>query len=425
MASTGSVQQTGKNSWKLTVSGGFDGAGKRIRHTKTVRVAGVSLEAQEKDARRQLALFISEIDRGQAVKSGKMTLNEFFEYWLKNYAEGRHEPKTIAYNNGYFKRIRQALGHKQIDKIEPRHLLQFYKNLTEPIKVVRKKQTDPDVLITPEYLSPNTIRKYHVLLHTLFKKATQWQFTAYNPADKVEPPKTKHIPKTIYDQETTGRFLLLLEGEELRYRIMALMSLSTGLRRGELFGLQWRHFDAKINTLHIEQASQYLPGKGTFTKPPKNESSKRIVTVPESIGSLLKQYKVEQLEKRLQLGGTNDGGKWLGAENPENDFMFTRWNGAMAPPDSMNDWLARFIKTNNLPPISPHSFRHMAATYLITSGTDLRTVAGKLGHSSSTTTQLVYSHLLKSAERETANKMEDFMQQATDKAKQAQKKQAK
>lgn len=67
----------------------------------------------------------------------------------------------------------------------------------------------------------------------------------------------------------------------------------------------------------------------------------------------------------------------------------------------------------------------MAATYLITSGTDLRTVAGKLGHSSSTTTQTVYSHLLKSAEKETAQTLEPFLQQATKKAKEQQKKRAK
>jgi len=67
----------------------------------------------------------------------------------------------------------------------------------------------------------------------------------------------------------------------------------------------------------------------------------------------------------------------------------------------------------------------MAATYLITNGADLRTVAGKLGHSNSTTTQIVYSHLLKSAEKETSDMMESFMQVTTEKAKEKQKKQAK
>jgi integrase len=91
----------------------------------------------------------------------------------------------------------------------------------------------------------------------------------------------------------------------------------------------------------------------------------------------------------------------------------------------MNAWLKKFIASNELPHLTPHSFRHMAATYLITSGVDLRTVAGKLGHANSNTTQLVYSHLVKSAEEEAANKPEIFLQQATEKAKEKQKKQAK
>jgi integrase len=207
---------------------------------------------------------------------------------------------------------------------------------------------------------------------------------------------------------------------------MALLALSTGLRRGEMFGLQWKHINLETKTVKVEQASQYIPKIGTFLKEPKNEGSKRIITISDNIASLLKQHKAKQLAKRLKLGGTEKtGGKWKGAEEPENDFVFTTWNGEPAQPDSINKWLNKFVKANELPHLTPHGFRHMAATYLITAGVDLRTVAGKLGHANSATTQLVYSHLLKSAEEETANKLETFIQQATEKAKENQKKQAK
>ena len=59
----------------------------------------------------------------------------------------------------------------------------------------------------------------------------------------------------------------------------------------------------------------------------------------------------------------------------------------------------------------------MAATYLITSGTDIRTVAGKLGHANTNTTTTVYTHLLKTVEKETAEKMEFFIQNASAKIK--------
>lgn len=402
----GTIEKRGKNSYRLTVTNGYDAAGQQIRYRKTVQAAS------ERSAEKMLALFIGEIERGQIANTGKMTLREFFTYWENNYALPQHEPKTISFNRGLFKRIDQALGHKRMDKITPQNLLNFYQNLREPIKTIRKKLTDPNNPPVPEYLSLNTIRKYHVLLHTLFEKATQWQFTAYNPVEKVEPPKTSFNHKKIYDEETTGKFLLALQTEELKHRLMALLSISTGMRRGELFGLEWKHIDFDAETISIEQTSQYLPEKGIFTKSPKTQGSKRVITAPESVMQLLKQYKAEQNEQRLKLGN-----KWN-----ESDRIFTTWDGRPAHPDSINTWLKKFVVHNELPPITPHSFRHMAATYLITSGTDLRTVAGKLGHNNSTTTQIVYSHLLKSAEKETATKMETFLQHAADKAKRATKK---
>ena len=306
----GSIEQRGADSFRLIVSGGLDGSGKQIKHTKTVR--GITRE----QADTEMALFIADIEKGNIATSGKMTLDQLFEYWLKNYAEGRHAPKTIAGNKALFKRIKTALGNKRIDKVEPKHLLAFYQNLSEagiredPNKD-RRKNKKPETE-TPEEtkniekrpakdtLSPNTIKKYHILLHTLFEKATQWQFIAYNPASKVEPPKTERFEKVIYDEETTGKFLLLLEKEPLKNKTMALLALSTGLRRGEMFGLQWKHIDFENKTVKIEQASQYLPGKGIFLKDPKNEGSKRIITISANIAALLKQYKAKKNSETSQ-----------------------------------------------------------------------------------------------------------------------------
>lgn len=435
----GTIEKRGEKSWRLTVTAGYAGK-KQNRYRKTV------IAENQNAAEKLLAAFVVEVERGQITTSGKMTLKEFFAYWEINYALDRHAPKTILGNRELFNnRIAPALGHKRLDRITPKNLLDFYQNLKEQIKAVRKKKTDPANPVPvqqpqpeptealesadpkskskPKYLSPNTIRKYHVLLHTLLGKAVQWQLIAYNPAEKVEPPKTIRSQIQIYDEETTGRFLLCLEKEKMHHRVMALLSISTGLRRGEMFGLQWKHFDAERCMIQIEQASQYLPGEGIFQKDPKNETSKRLITIPDTVAALLQEYKVKQLARRLKLGGTvENGGKWAGADDPEDDFIFITWNGKPAHPDSINTWLKRFIEANSLPHITPHSFRHMAATYLITSGTDLRTVAGKLGHANSTTTQVVYSHLLKSAEKETAEKMESILQGITDKAKEKQKK---
>lgn len=446
MISTGSVQQTGKNSWKLTVSGGYDGAGKRIRYTKTVRVSGGTVEAQEAQARKQLALFISDIDKGNTASSGKMTLSQFYEFWKKNYALKNHEATTLAYNDFIFARIKEVLGYKRLDKIEPKNLLAFYANLAEPgirkdpnekrrqAKAEKEKETGK-VVPTPaseeqqekkpkkDTLSSNTIRKHHALLSSLFAKAVQWNLLPYNPAERVEPPKAERKPKEVFSQDDLGRFLQALEGEEIKHRVMVLLALTGGLRREEIFGLTWRNFDQDKNTIRIDQASVYVPGK-TIIKGTKNASSNRLISIPPSVTMLLSKLKAEQSAKRLKLGGTGEGGKWKGSEDPEDDFVFPQWNGAAGHPHGFNAWLKRFIKEKNLPPITPHGFRHMSATYLIAAGTDIRTVSGKLGHAQTSTTMNIYAHLLKSAEQETAATLETFLQTATEKLKQTQNKQA-
>jgi integrase len=113
---------------------------------------------------------------------------------------------------------------------------------------------------------------------------------------------------------------------------MVLLALTSGLRREEIFGLEWYHIDFEKNTIRIEQASIYTPKTGIIIKETKNSSSNRMISIPASIISLLKQYKVKQAAKRLKLGGTTEqGGKWEGAKEPEKDFIFTTWNGKPAP----------------------------------------------------------------------------------------------
>lgn len=415
------VRPRGENTFEITITDGYtevkdnqgdvvtDKQGKvkkqQKRYTKTVTAKNAKEAA---DLRSQ---WIAETKGGKLLTNARMTLKQFYAYYKEH--SKKLAPKTLQFYNGLFTRIEAAIGHKQLDDITPNHIRAFIKNLGEP-GVYQGTRKDRNKL------SENTIHKYHRLLNLLFNRAIKWGLASFNPCEMTDAPKLELKQPEIYNEEQTGKFLLLLENEEVKHQAMALITLSTGCRRGETMGLQWKHIDFDAGTIRIEQTSQYLTGEGTFTKDPKTQGSKRTVTMPDSISVLLKKHKADHNAKRLKLGD-----RWMGAEKIEDDFVFTTWEGKQAHPDSMNTWLRNFVDDNNLPPITPKSFRHMAATYLITSGTDIRTVAGKLGHANTNTTTVVYSHLLKSAEKETADKMESFLQQATDKAKEKQKKQAK
>lgn len=415
------IKKRGETSYQLNVPCGYDSKGKQLIKSKTVKAANIT------EAKRLYNEFATDVQNGNVANCGKMTLAQFYDFYKENYSSKNHQPTTIVYNDSIFARIKEALGHLKLDKIEPRHLLAFYKNLAEPgIKKIQQKKASSEVPNegTPKEakketekeapkLSTTTIKKYHTLLHTLLSKAVKWNLIPSNPAERVEPPKVEKKPKQIYSQEELAAFLEAIEEEPTKYRLMVLLALAGGLRREEIFGLEWKHINFEERTAHIDQASVYESQIGTITKETKNASSNRIVSLPPSVIALLKEHKAEQNKKRLLLGD-----KWINT-----DRLFTQWNGKEGNPCSFYTWIRRFAIEHQLPPITPHTLRHMAATYLITEGTDIRTVSGKLGHAQTSTTMNIYSHLLKSAEQETANTMENFLENIKKKSQDKEKKQ--
>jgi integrase len=174
------------------------------------------------------------------------------------------------------------------------------------------------------------------------------------------------------------------------------LALSTGLRRGELLGLEWRDLDFEKNTLEVRQSSQYLPGTGLITKDPKNETSKRLISVPESVVALLKQYKAYQSEEQLKIADL-----WQGSNR-----VFTTWDGKPMHPDTVSGWFPEFLNRHGLPRIRLHDLRHTSATLLIGQGLHAKTISSRLGHANISTTMDIYGHALKSADKEAAEKLD-------------------
>lgn len=385
----GTIEKRGQNSYRLTVTAGYDGNGQQIRYRKTVTAS--SRQAAE----RLLATFVAEVEQGVAATTGtaKMTMKDFFDFWLDH---TQHKINTRVYYERLWPRIETAFGRLRLQKIEPRHILAFMKNLAEP-----------GIRADGGYLSPNTQRKYYAMLKTMFSAARKWRFITYNPCDSVEPPRQVHQIKPIYDEEKTAAFLQALSVESLKWQSMVLIALAAGLRREELFGLEWQDVDFTASAITIRQASVYAGKKyGVINDTPKTAASVRTITVPENVLNVLRQYKTEQNEARLKLGNL-----WKGSTK-----VWTTPDGGPAHPTSFTSFMRKFTLKNDLPPISPHSLRHMTATFLIRGGVDLRTVSGKLGHADGRVTMQVYAHLLKSAEKETADFMGQMIEAAQTKS---------
>ena len=96
--------------------------------------------------------------------------------------------------------------------------------------------------------------------------------------------------------------LELLDSEPFDFRIMIRVLLFTGLRRGELLGLEWQDIDFEKRLLNVRRSSLYLPELGVYEDETKNDSSDRLFKVSQTVIDDLKEYRVWQLEQRLKVG---------------------------------------------------------------------------------------------------------------------------
>lgn len=447
------------NSYKITVSLGYDLNGKQIRKTMTWKPeSGMTARQIEKEINRQATLFEEKCRKGQ-ILDDRIKFSDFVEIWQKDYADKQLRDKTNQRNKQALERILVALGHLQIGKIQPHHLNEFYNNLAESgirrdtkykciidLKEIIKakgytvayisqlsnvalstfssifkgknttKKCAEQICSTLEYdlrelfepvdfekpLSNNTILCYHRIISSILGEAVKQGILLSNPCSRVRTPKIKHKEAEYLEENDVIRLLQSLEKEPLQYRALITLLLYSGMRRGEALGLTWKDINFKDNLIDINKSSLYVSGKGIFDDETKNESSKRVIKVPQSVIDSLKQLQIEQFHKRQMLTDED----WQDC-----DKVFKASNGSPLHPDTLSSWFKRFLKRHNLPNCHIHTLRHTNASLLIAQGINVRTVSNRLGHAQTSTTENIYSHAIKTADEKVAETLEEILTQ--------------
>ncbi len=216
---------------------------------------------------------------------------------------------------------------------------------------------------------------------------------------QADPPKLQYREISYLNEKDSLRMIKLLNDEPIKFKTATLLLIYTGMRRGELCGLEWKDIDLTNKTLHIVRTSQYIGNNTIITKEPKTRSSVREFTLSDSICSLLLEYREWQDSERIRLGD-----RWV-----ECDRLFTKYNGKPINPDSISGWFAGFIIRNELPKVTLHSLRHTNATLMIAEGIDICTVSRRLGHANTSTTLNVYAHALRSKDTVAAEKLDEVL----------------
>ena len=369
--------------YRIKVSCGYDARGKQIIQSMTWKPEPGMTEKQiEKELNRQAVLFEEECMKGNVVTAVKF--ETWARKWFSEYAALKLKESTVQGYHTMETRIYQAIGHIRLDKLTTRHIQLFINELcTSPRRDGRDKNSGK--------LSTKTIKLYKSMISSILDYAVKMQMIGDNPCRNVIIPNIRTPEKDIYTIEEAQKLLELFDKESdhnFKYVCFFIMAMYSGLRLGELMGLEWKDIDFSTNVVKVVRTCLYSKEKGHYTDTPKTPKSRRCLKLPQEVINVLKKWQGLQDEQRKKVGS-----KWC-----ETDRVFTKWNGLTLDRSAPGRYFKKFCERTGMRYVSNHSWRHFNATLLINSGIDIKTVQSCLGHSVATTTINLYTHTIQEAQ---------------------------
>ncbi len=372
----GYIRRRAKGSWEVRVELGRDPVtGKRRRKTETVR--GI-----KRDAERVQARLLHSLETGYYVEPGKLTVGDFLKRWLEDYARPNLAPRTFErYDEIVQKRLIPDLGAHKLSKLQPVHIVSAE-------TAWRQK------------LAPRTVLKFHRLLHKALQDAVKWQILGRNPVAAIELPVGRGQEMRFLNREEVQR--LLKAAKDSPWFALLVTAIYTGMRRGELLGLKWDDIDLRADSVSVRRTLQRLKGGALVFGEPKTHRSSRTVSLPSVVVEVLRQYRKQQVERRLELG----------ADYHDNGLVFANDLGAPVSEGELRGAFARLLKASGLPTIRFHDLRHTMATLMLAQGVHPKVVSERLGHSTVNITLDTYSHVLPNLQAEAAERLADWLSES-------------
>ncbi len=326
----------------------------------------------KKVAERRLADVMARLYQGTFALPKKISFTEFSQQWLRDYAEGAVKTLTLrCYRILIRVHLNTTFGELLLSQITPQHVQSFL------ARCLKEKG-----------LSPKTTNTLLLLLKLMLKHAKRWGYLRENPAENISPVRVE--PKEM-DFLRPDEIHLLLKHSDEPFRTLFLTAVLTGMRRGELLGLQWGDIDWHNNVIHVRRTLYYytkdeLAGRDESEKwqfsTPKSQRSVRSIEVSPRLKEALELHRLQCPASPYDLIFCTKEGKPIHAEN-----MVRR------------EFLPALTRAG-LRRIRFHDLRHTYTTLLIAQGENPKVIQSQLGHASIETTFDRYGHLLPESRRQ-------------------------
>ena len=364
----GTKREKRKGVWELRVYVGTDSA------KGTPRQISRTFHGGARAADDALRSLVEQSGEGRQDGLGN-TFGQLLDRWLVECERLDLSPTTMrTYRAQIEQTIRPALGRLQLSRLTPKHLDDLYGAMKE------------------RGAAPKTIRNHHAIMSSALHQAVRWGWIKANPADRAKPPRVSQRRVKVPSVEDVRSIIEAAEERDPRLAPLLMLGALTGLRRGELCAVRWSDVHWESSELIVARSIVVAPG-GLAEKSTKTDRD-RHVALDQVAVLVLRRHRtnVERCaeEARAKLDG--------------DAFMFSPYVDGSRPfrPDNVTNFFVRVRNAVGLSGVRLHDLRHFTATQLIGAGVDVRTVAGRLGHSDPSVTLRVYSHALEERDKAAA-----------------------
>ncbi len=362
------IKKRGK--WYVVTEGPRDPTtGKRKRIWST----GFNTKREAECARIDI---LNRMQKGEYSTPTKITFGAFLLEWLTA-SQGQYKPGTFSVMKRHLENhVISSVGSIKLQDLHTVNLNNLYKELSQTGN-----------LIDSSGLSISTIRGIHAYIRKALGTAEKWGYIFRNPAINAELPKDFSISSKGADIWTRDELLKFLEASEAaddKYYSLWLLLATTGLRRGEALGLEWRDIDLDKGRCTIRQTLGCVDHQPVI-QTPKTKSSARTIAIPAKTITALRRQRIWQNENRLANPGIWDR---------SNDLVFTHEDGRLLHPERVFKEFQRRSERYGVRLVTLHDLRHGWATYAAKVGVSPNVMKEHLGHASFAITMDIYSHVL-------------------------------
>ncbi len=346
-----------------------------------------------KELDEKLRTIRNELDHN--IQSNKNSFRVFFSDWLFDIKFVEIKPSTKSkYESVYRNHIKNSeISDIKIKELTSKDVQIFYNNL------IKKGN------------SVTLVKTIHKLISPCIKYAYNNDFLIKDFTGSIKVPKETEanklnkkdsvIPFTLEEQK---EFIKAIKGN--KFEVLFLTALNSGLREGELLALTWDDINFKEKYINVNKNLGVVTdvskeGRGESAlevQTPKTQKGKRKVDIPDFLITILKKYKKEQLQNRLQLAN----------KYTNNNLVFCDEYGNYLNRDKIVYRFKNVLKENNIKIRKFHDLRHTYATRLFELDEKARTVQELLGHSDVSVTLNTYTHVLDNMKEKAASKLNDL-----------------